>query len=51
MGQVGSNPHIAGDDYKRYMQKVPRMNFVVGLIRLLKRRKIEIKVDEKKEMK
>jgi len=28
-----------GDDYKRYMQKVPRMNFVVGIIRLLRRRK------------
>ena len=30
-----------GDDYKRYMQKVPRMNFVVGIIRLLRRRKRE----------
>jgi protein-S-isoprenylcysteine O-methyltransferase Ste14 len=29
-----------GDDYKRYMQKVPRMNFVVGITRLLRRRKI-----------
>ena len=28
-----------GDDYKRYMQKVPRMNFMVGILRLLKRRK------------
>jgi protein-S-isoprenylcysteine O-methyltransferase Ste14 len=28
-----------GDDYKGYMQKVPRMNFVVGILRLLKRRK------------
>lgn len=27
-----------GNDYKRYMQKVPKMNFVVGIIRLLKRR-------------
>jgi len=27
-----------GDDYKRYMQKVPRMNFLVGIIRLLRRR-------------
>jgi protein-S-isoprenylcysteine O-methyltransferase Ste14 len=27
-----------GDDYKRYMQKVPRINFVVGVIRLLRRR-------------
>lgn len=30
-----------GEDYKRYMQKVPRMNFVVGIIRLLRRRKKE----------
>jgi protein-S-isoprenylcysteine O-methyltransferase Ste14 len=28
-----------GDDYKRYMERVPRMNFVVGIIRLLRRRK------------
>lgn len=28
-----------GEDYKRYMEKVPRMNFVVGTIRLLQRRK------------
>jgi len=28
-----------GDDYKRYMQKVPRMNFVLGIIRLLRRKK------------
>ena len=28
-----------GDDYKRYMEKVPRTNFVVGIIRLLRRRK------------
>jgi hypothetical protein len=30
-----------GDDYRRYMQKVPRMNFLLGLIRLLRRRKGE----------
>jgi len=29
------------DDYKRYMQKVPRMNFLVGIIRLLQRRRGE----------
>jgi len=34
-----------GDDYKRYMQKVPRINFVLGVIRLLQRRKREAKVD------
>jgi len=28
-----------GDDYKRYMQKVPRINFVLGIIRLLQRKK------------
>jgi len=28
-----------GDDYRRYMEKVPRMNFLVGLIRLLRCRK------------
>jgi len=27
-----------GDEYKMYMQKVPRMNFFLGLIRLLRRR-------------
>jgi protein-S-isoprenylcysteine O-methyltransferase Ste14 len=27
-----------GDDYKRYAEKVPRMNFVVGIIRLLRNR-------------
>jgi protein-S-isoprenylcysteine O-methyltransferase Ste14 len=30
-----------GDDYKRYIQKVPRMNFLLGLVRLLRRRKGE----------
>jgi len=34
-----------GDDYKRYMQKVPRINFVLGVIQLLERRKREVKVD------
>jgi protein-S-isoprenylcysteine O-methyltransferase Ste14/NAD-dependent dihydropyrimidine dehydrogenase PreA subunit len=28
-----------GDAYKRYIQKVPRMNIIVGIIRLLRRRK------------
>jgi protein-S-isoprenylcysteine O-methyltransferase Ste14 len=26
-----------GDDYKRYMQRVPRVNFVTGIIRLVRR--------------
>jgi len=30
-----------GDDYKHYMEKVPRMNFLLGIIRLLRRRKKE----------
>jgi len=30
-----------GDDYRRYMRKVPRMNFLLGLMRLLRRRKGE----------
>jgi len=25
-----------GDDYKRYMQKVPQMNFLLGIVRLLR---------------
>ena len=28
-----------GDDYKRYMERVPRMNIIVGVIRLLRGRK------------
>jgi protein-S-isoprenylcysteine O-methyltransferase Ste14 len=35
-----------GDDYKVYMQKVPRVNLLLGFIRLL-RRKREDKVDDK----
>jgi len=27
-----------GEDYKAYMKKVPRMNFLIGLLRLLRRR-------------
>jgi len=30
-----------GDDYKYYMQKVPRMNFLLGTIRLIRRRQKE----------
>jgi protein-S-isoprenylcysteine O-methyltransferase Ste14 len=33
-----------GDDYKRYMRKVPRMNLLLGIIRL--RRMREDKVDD-----
>ena len=38
-GEEQENTRKFGDDYKRYMRKVPRMNFVVGVIRWLKRRK------------
>ncbi len=27
-----------GDEYRHYMQRVPRMNFAVGIVRLLQRR-------------
>ena len=32
-----------GEDYKHYMQRIPRMNLLVGIIRLLQRRKRERK--------
>ena len=28
-----------GDEYERYMQKVPRVNFLLGIIRLVRRRR------------
>lgn len=28
-----------GNDYRRYMEQVPRMNFVVGIIRLMRRKR------------
>jgi len=31
-----------GDDYRCYMEEVPRMNFVVGIIKLLRRRKRKV---------
>lgn len=30
-----------GDDYRQYMEQVPRVNFVAGIIRLMRRRKKE----------
>jgi protein-S-isoprenylcysteine O-methyltransferase Ste14 len=33
-----SNIEKFGDDYKLYMQRVPRMNFLAGIIRLLRRK-------------
>ena len=35
-----------GDDYKTYMKKVPRTNFLLGIIRRLQRRKSEPKVEK-----
>lgn len=32
-----------GDEYKRYMKNVPRINFILGIVRLLRRRKEQIK--------
>jgi protein-S-isoprenylcysteine O-methyltransferase Ste14 len=29
-----------GDDYKRYMQRVPRMNPLLGVFRLLRRKEV-----------
>jgi protein-S-isoprenylcysteine O-methyltransferase Ste14 len=29
-----------GDDYKKYMQKVPRANFLLGIIRVLQRKRV-----------
>jgi len=34
-----------GDDYKAYMKRVPRANFLLGIIRMLQRRMREEKVD------
>jgi protein-S-isoprenylcysteine O-methyltransferase Ste14 len=34
-----SNLERFGDDYQRYVERVPRMNFVVGCIRMLQSRK------------
>jgi protein-S-isoprenylcysteine O-methyltransferase Ste14 len=39
-GEERSNIEKFGDDYKRYMQRVPRMNFLAGVIRLLRRKRV-----------
>jgi protein-S-isoprenylcysteine O-methyltransferase Ste14 len=36
-----SNIEKFGDDYKQYMQKVPRTNFLLGIFRLIQRRNNE----------
>lgn len=44
LGTLGADQDLIkkfGDDYKRYMEKVPRMNFVLGVIRQLRRRKVK----------
>jgi protein-S-isoprenylcysteine O-methyltransferase Ste14 len=28
-----------GDDYRRYVERVPRMNIVIGILRLVRRRR------------
>lgn len=33
-----------GDDYRRYMERVPRLNFLIGILRLLRRRKKQSQV-------
>jgi protein-S-isoprenylcysteine O-methyltransferase Ste14 len=38
-GEDKRNSEKFGDDYRRYMQSVPRMNLPVGLIRLIRRRR------------
>ena len=39
-----------GDDYKAYMKKVPRMNFLIGILRLLRRRRKQSQVVETNPM-
>ena len=34
-----SNIERFGDDYRNYMEQVPRMNFVVGTVRLVRGRR------------
>jgi len=38
-GEEKENTKKFGDDYRRYMEEVPRINLVVGIIKLLRRRK------------
>jgi len=38
-----------GDDYKRYLERIPRMNFLIGIIRLLRRRGKQSKIGAIKE--
>jgi protein-S-isoprenylcysteine O-methyltransferase Ste14 len=35
-----------GDEYKLYMEKVPRMNFLIGISRILQRRRTQSQADE-----
>jgi protein-S-isoprenylcysteine O-methyltransferase Ste14 len=39
-----------GDDYKAYMKKVPRMNFLIGILHLLRRRRKQSQVVETNPM-
>ena len=37
-GEEKNNVEKFGDDYRKYMQRVPRTNFILGVIRLMNRR-------------
>jgi len=39
-----------GDDYKTYMKKVPRMNFLLGILRLLRRRRKQSQIVDSRSM-
>jgi len=39
-----------GDDYKRYMERVPRMDFLIGILRLLRRRRKQSQVTDSESM-
>ena len=41
-GEELENTRKFGDDYRRYMEEVPRINLVVGIIKLLRRRKRKV---------
>ena len=38
-GEEKKNLEKFGEDYRRYMKAVPRMNFILGIVRLIQRKK------------
>jgi len=40
-GEEKNNIEKFGDDYRKYMQRVPRINIVLGLVRLIHQRRNE----------